>query len=167
MSIKSKLFRLFKVLSVAFILKAVAATLGAYLLINYYNSQYFYIAPDLPAYKEYYRPAADHLQPLLHLKVKTSAWQRLIDHRKENQFVCTAFVVDDYYAVTAAHCLIGQATTEFDLTDSENNPLPQKATVAAYNARNDVGLIFGDFRQFNKLPVETHRAILAYSQRRS
>lgn len=71
---------------------------------------------------------------------------------------CTAFVIDDNYAITAAHCVDNnrmkrglEKDARFAVTiDGETFELE----AVAMNGRIDVGLFRGDFRKFDKLLVD-------------
>jgi Trypsin-like peptidase domain len=72
-------------------------------------------------------------------------------------FDCTAFVISDKYAMTAAHCLKDyqepdwMTDDEFTVKDIDFKDGGIRAHAAIINALADVGLITGDFSKFNKL----------------
>lgn len=82
----------------------------------------------------------------------TSGLIRLVDVRGE--FVCSAFVINDDYAITAGHCINYHDKEEpIQIYDIDNRDTGEEASVAAYNMRMDFGLIRGDFSDFQKLDV--------------
>lgn len=68
---------------------------------------------------------------------------------------CTAFVIDDNYAMTAAHCLRSDNFFEGLDKTSKFSAITEMGEIqleaAAINNRIDVGLYKGDFRNFKKL----------------
>jgi len=71
---------------------------------------------------------------------------------------CTAFIIDDNYALTAAHCLkAGFFNNKLDNDELEirdaSNVLLEKAKAVAFDSMTDVGLIAGNFKMFDKLKV--------------
>ncbi len=94
----------------------------------------------------------DKMSPVVHLV------------NKENDSFCTAFVVDNNYAITAAHCLVGQAD---DLKVQSNNKTYETSVkIIGYNARVDYGLLRGDFKQFNKLQIKPNLPFSMASEKR-
>ncbi len=82
------------------------------------------------------------------------------DNGEQDRFFCSAFVVSDTYAITAAHCLADDANAMkknailvHELGDG-NSKYKLEAVAVALNHVSDLGLIKGDFKKFNKLPVD-------------
>jgi hypothetical protein len=71
--------------------------------------------------------------------------------------VCTAFVIDNNYAVTAAHCLVESPKKLLMWDDS--GQFSQVVTVAAYASGYDLGLLLGDFTKFNKMNIITDQPV--------
>jgi hypothetical protein len=74
------------------------------------------------------------------------------------EFHCTAFVISDKLAVTAAHCLVNEEDynmTKDDITIKNADLKDTKviAHAAAINVRADMGVITGDFSNFNKMKM--------------
>lgn len=76
---------------------------------------------------------------------------------------CSGSVIDNNYAVTAAHCLVGEhgvmTTKPLKVRTSEGSLIDVNAKAAAINTRVDVALIVGDFRSFKLVPAEYRRVI--------
>lgn len=70
---------------------------------------------------------------------------------------CSAFVVSDSYAVTAAHCLVDEdefmMTDDIGVFDVKDNDTGVRAVAGGVNLRVDYGILKGDFSKFNKLHV--------------
>lgn len=70
---------------------------------------------------------------------------------------CTAFVVSDKYALTAAHCLTNEfgmmITDDIQVLDTERSDTGILAKAASMNGRLDYGLIEANFTGFNKLVI--------------
>jgi hypothetical protein len=85
-----------------------------------------------------------------------SSFIRLKD--EQERFFCSAFVIDDNYALTAAHCIVDEFNTlkkdipinVYDL----NNIKTIVAYPASVNKRRDLGLVIGDFRGFNSAVLD-------------
>jgi hypothetical protein len=81
---------------------------------------------------------------------------RLID--KQYGFECTAFVIDGQYALTAAHCLVdedGNLSKEtMTISDLNDNATGVFALPVAIDQYQDVGLIKGNFKDFNTAKVD-------------
>lgn len=78
---------------------------------------------------------------------------------------CTGFVIDNTYAITAGHCVIEEstgelATEEIKIFDKEGKDTKIVAKPVCYVGRSDFGLIKGDFKSFNKLPIEANHYTL-------
>lgn len=75
------------------------------------------------------------------------------DHR----FYCSAFVISNKYAMTAAHCLYNSGqfmkTGKIDIFSSYLQNTHVVARPAALNLYDDIGLIVGNFQDFKKIPV--------------
>lgn len=91
---------------------------------------------------------------------KTNAIVRLMfkDDDDKDQFTCTAFVVSDTYALTAAHCIVDKAyflrRDKIKIFDIANKDTKIVASPAAVNIRVDYGIVMGDFRKFNKILLD-------------
>jgi S1-C subfamily serine protease len=112
-----------------------------------------YIAPNLPKAQLSLADGntKEKEQAILHL------------HNKDGFFFCTAFVIDDNYAVTAAHCLVDEVGNSIRVHTSSDAFTGLLATVAGYDQRSDQGLLLGDFKAFNKVRMETETAEAAYA----
>lgn len=75
----------------------------------------------------------------------------------EGSFFCSAFVVSDNYAVTAAHCVVdSQGSMRNDLIDvydSLNVDTKIAASTVALQHSMDRAIIMGDFRKFEKVKM--------------
>lgn len=70
------------------------------------------------------------------------------------EFHCSAFVISDKLAVTAAHCVIDEngflEKDELIIVDTKDIDTKVRAKPAAANLRADMAVITGDFSGFNK-----------------
>lgn len=71
---------------------------------------------------------------------------------------CSGSVIDNNYVVTAAHCLVdgdgklnGKA---LNVRTSSGQLIQVSAKAAAANTRVDVGLVLGDFKDFQFMPID-------------
>lgn len=91
----------------------------------------------------------DGFMPVIRLKTK-----------KDGQFFCSAFVISDVYAMTAAHCLVNEGgfmkKEDLEVSDMVDQDTGVVATPAAVNLRVDYGLVMGDFKSFNRVPLKHH-----------
>lgn len=74
----------------------------------------------------------------------------------DGSFVCTGTVISATRILTAAHCVevaVGQAAAEIRTKDGKRTGL--YAFLAGANARGDVALLSGAFKQFAPLRIET------------
>lgn len=98
-----------------------------------------YIDKNLPALSTMYIESKEEkLNPIIQLFVN-------------DQFYCSAFVIGNNYAVTAAHCLVDESydKLEGDIDIRlENVPTGVKAKAVGVEFRRDLGLIKGDFSRF-------------------
>jgi len=88
------------------------------------------------------------------------------DGKGDTQFYCTAFVIGNNYALTAAHCLMDEnyERTSDDLDIRlQGKSTGVKAKAVGVDYRRDLGLIQGDFREFSRLQVQNE--ILAVEHR--
>jgi hypothetical protein len=76
---------------------------------------------------------------------------------------CTAFVINDKQAITAAHCVEDEPESLFDFWSPEDkfdvyNSKGVKTTIVAKVEKKfddvDIAILKGDFKDFKKLPVE-------------
>lgn len=74
---------------------------------------------------------------------------------------CSGSVIDNNYIVTAAHCLVdGEGRLNkghLQVRDITGKLIDVKAQAAAANTRVDVGIVIGDFRTFEFIPVDYKR----------
>lgn len=111
---------------------------------------------DLPAFKtnDITRNSEKKKEALIRLHEDSSD--------EQDRFFCSAFVVSDKYAITAAHCLV-DSKQKLKTTVIKVHPMPDAtkttlpyygAEAVAINITSDLGLIRGDFKQFNKILVD-------------
>jgi Trypsin len=83
----------------------------------------------------------------------------------KQHFFCTATVISDRLALTAAHCLIDEDDFMIKdpiivkLSDNTNKNFRETGVVArsgAINIRADLGIIVGNFKNFNKIRINLH-----------
>ena len=81
---------------------------------------------------------------------------RLLNEKGE--FFCTASVIDDNYALTAAHCIRGSfgfiSGKKILINDDTDVMTDTIAYPAAFDAYRDVGFIKGDFSKFKDADVD-------------
>jgi hypothetical protein len=85
-------------------------------------------------------------------------------HNSEGRFFCSGVVISSTVALTAAHCIQSQAffgpselskeSIKIFLQNGSSSGI--SAFPLAANSRSDIGLIYGDFRQFQKSKIETN-----------
>lgn len=80
-------------------------------------------------------------------------YEPLVRLYQKGNFICSAFIIDANYALTAAHCAdVGEEKLElYDVHDTKTNT-PVKC-VGSDKIR-DVALLQGDFNKFGVLPVD-------------
>lgn len=84
----------------------------------------------------------------------------------DGKYTCTAFVISNDYAITAAHCVVTAyrklITTEVDIV-SEGRKLSLKANTVGSYAAGDLALLKGNFKEFKKLKINAgfNSAIIA------
>jgi len=85
--------------------------------------------------------------------VDSSPVVRLVD--PVQRIGCSAFIVDDNYAITAAHCLNSSGSLPtYDIKLFLNNTNTYVAAKAAgYDTNTDMGLLTGDFHELSKTKV--------------
>lgn len=113
-----------------------------------------YTAKDLPKFQKdisYENDVGKH-SPMLHLRDKSG------------EFFCTGFVVDDHYAITAAHCIDDKIDSYINIYDVDNKPTGVKAKVGGFYSRLDQGIITADFSKFNKLKINTTEPKAMYAK---
>lgn len=75
-----------------------------------------------------------------------------------DRFFCSGFVISDNYAMTAAHCLVDhkqhKKTNDIIIHTMDNSKVTIKVKAVAINIISDLGLVKGDFKQFNKLHID-------------
>lgn len=78
---------------------------------------------------------------------------------EKRRFFCSAFVISNKYAITAAHCLVDEDNIlkdeQIEVRDLNNKETGVFAKPGGINIAADLGVILGDFSGFNKLPVAT------------
>lgn len=71
---------------------------------------------------------------------------------------CSGSVIDNNYIVTAAHCLVdgdGKLNTaSLKVRTDSGELIDVRAKAAAANTRVDVGLVLGDFKTFQFIPID-------------
>lgn len=76
------------------------------------------------------------------------------------RFFCSAFIVSNAYAITAAHCLVDEhrklSKDPIFVHDINNKDTSIIGTPAAVNIETDLGLIVGDFTHFSKMRISLH-----------
>lgn len=76
----------------------------------------------------------------------------------DKKFFCSAFVIDNHYAVTAAHCLDENGKLRKDILSifvEDNQDTGIKAKAVGMATRSDLGLLEGDFTNFQMLKTDT------------
>lgn len=105
---------------------------------------------DLPALSKY-SPNSD---------AEFNANIQLIDN-KTNRFFCSAVVVDDNYAFTAAHCLTDdndRLTKDIiNIRNDKGLPTGVSAVAAGLSNRIDFAILKGDFRKFKHARFNTYK----------
>lgn len=100
-------------------------------------------------------------------------YDSIIKLTSDGNFFCTGFVIDDHYAVTAAHCvdegsLLFQAPKlskkNIDILSKTGFHTGVVAKAAAMNNRQDYAVIRGDFSLFRKVKIDTTTAPVLYSK---
>lgn len=76
----------------------------------------------------------------------------------DNIFFCTATIISDTQAISAAHCFTHLPANEFiveSIANEQKKVLVGGANVVAFNNRADTALINGDFMDFDKFEINT------------
>lgn len=88
--------------------------------------------------------------------VKAAKYASMIRlHLVDGPFICTGVVIDEHYALTAAHCI--RDVEELEVWSNTNEDIGLVADVAAYNLYQDVALLYspeGSFRSFAQVPAD-------------
>lgn len=84
-----------------------------------------------------------------------------------DEFRCSATVISDVYALTAAHCVTGPGgrmnQDPITIKNNKNEVTGVTAQAVAMSKAQDIALLKGDFTTFQKVPIETDpRGILAH-----
>lgn len=74
-------------------------------------------------------------------------------HNEDDKFFCSGFVIDNNYAITAAHCV--QDKDEVNIYNSLSQDTEIVAETAGFNSRMDYAILRGDFSRFGKFQIET------------
>jgi len=131
---------------------AVVLGLSGYIAYKHYTHkvpEQWYVEHNLPAFGAGNGNLDDSertAEPFLHLV------------SSDGKPLCTAFVVDNNYALTAAHCVDDLAGQKINFTDI-NKENPSTGRVVAFYVRGDIGLIKGDFLKYKRLPVLGTQAV--------
>ena len=113
-----------------------------------------------------YKPTPKYINPELlkepymgHVQHPSPKYDAIIRLYKKDKFSCTGFVIDDRYALTAAHCIVdkrlkldNRKIPIFDRMDKNTGII---AISAGVRNRLDTGIIAGDFRDFAKMSIYT------------
>lgn len=67
---------------------------------------------------------------------------------------CSGVVIAQNYILTAGHCVFGLLGKELTVNPASNIQVSVKAKGAAYNMRQDYGVVTGDFSRFAKSPID-------------
>lgn len=125
--------------SIIALLAVIAITIGA-VSCGTKKTESWYRENNLPAIGAETPGATYTKGALLHLK------------DEDGRPMCTAFVIDDNYAITAAHCVYGKGGQMIKATDLKNiSHLTTK--VVGYYARGDYALLQSDFTQYARLAI--------------
>lgn len=95
---------------------------------------------------------------------KPQKYSSLIRLQEDGRFYCSAFVISDRLAVTAAHCVVmgsglfTMASKTVDVANSLGDKV-RVAKVVGYNRRIDYALLKGDFRNFRKTVPDFSSAV--------
>lgn len=87
-------------------------------------------------------------------------YKPIIKLKYNDEFFCTAFVIDKNYAVTAGHCVNnnGRLTKDtLQVFSDEDKDTGVKIKAAGMALRSDLGLLVGDFSQFTPLKADFHK----------
>ena len=83
---------------------------------------------------------------------------------KKIEFRCSAFVVSNQYAVTAAHCLVDEnynlIKDDIHVHDNDLTDTTIVAKAAVINVRADLAMIIGDFSDFHKFRMNTTTGLI-------
>jgi len=83
---------------------------------------------------------------------------RLINEDKK--FICSGYVADKHYIVTAAHCLKNSSKELMDgkvLIEDNKGKIIGEGVAAGISFRVDIGIIYGDFSKFKILASEFYQ----------
>ncbi len=76
------------------------------------------------------------------------------------RFFCSGTVISDELILTAAHCVVRESFFGYEIVDKveiraeDGQPLGLIAKLVNANPRQDVALLIGNFKLFDKMPVE-------------
>lgn len=117
----------------------VSLSLGLYRLTTHRTYEQIQVLDNLPKFGSFDKMETPQFRPIIILA------------DKDNKRFCSATVVDNNYAITAAHCLTdnGRMTKEnIHVYSDTGNLVLQDAHAAGIEQRVDYGLVKGDFSQF-------------------
>lgn len=103
----------------------------------------FYRELNLPPY-------APEVMPNLESILKVPVIRIFLD---KDQFICSGFVIDNNYALTAGHCLEGNGGKTMYIERT------QPVKVVGYSMRVDLGLLKGDFSDYKRVGILPNAAL--------
>ncbi len=143
-----------------------------------FSIPFLQLGSELTINKMFSSPMIERIDNMPVFKIKSQKIQpdeiympmiRLED--KQNGFFCSATVISDKFAITAAHCLIGNNLSKKMRKDkffgvaANKNKLRVNVLAAAVNKRADYALVTGDFTKFKKIDIAlTPIEAVQYSQ---
>lgn len=103
-------------------------------------------------------------QQVLQNTTQENLFPGIVRLESEGRGFCSGSVISDTEVLTAAHCISQATPTGFVLAENftvrsiEVNGHYMVATskVKSFNGRQDVAIVYGDFRRFSKLKLETN-----------
>lgn len=130
--------------------KIILAVLLAVSLVNYLGS---FNIPSVESAKNL--PPVNSITPTIN-----PPYDSIVQLYVNGDFICSGVVIDEQYAVTAAHCLTDQNNdveiSPFFVRDPKNLQSTVKSKVVGVNRSIDYGLLRGNFRNFKKSPINVY-----------